>query len=984
MKFGMRSTAFKLICFALLLFVKANSQFYQLKNYNVKDGLPSSDVYAMLQDKSGYLWFTSDMGVSRFNGYEFKNFSTENGLADNTNFGLTEDYKGRIWFRSFSGQLSYYENEKINTPACNPTLKKMIGRAMLTSLYIDTGDTIWAGIDKNLVLKIDPPWKTENARLITIKNPGGYLILFSEENFIYGGSTLAVTDVTVYNNRLAELYTLPIQIPRTIGTIRYTYTLRSDHTYILTANNVLVNFNSNGIIYRKENKSVIIAVLENGNNKILAGTYDGTKDFENYSFTEASKLPNLNKKIITAICRDHENGIWFCTEGNGVFYLPYLNFLYYSPDNGFAESKISCVAKAGNKVVCGHLDGRLSILQQEHIQSLRFNPDTISASSSNRTTTLAYSKDLLYIATIKNIFTLDLSTFALETMATTGSKALIPTADGNLWSLQFNEMRKYATAPSFRKTATVKLNGYSDNIYLDRSEKIWICPTNSIWIWDSTTGLADGGKNIPLLNARIVDVQEDNEGNMWMVSRGSGVIAKKGNEYYSITQKDGLAGNMCRTIFIDSGNVVWVGTNNGLSKIQLKPGKEFAYTITSYSPKNGLLTNEVNDILRHENKLWLIHNNGVSVFDPANIRSNDNPPPVYITGLTVNDDSVTSVKQRTFSHNQNYFNIGFIGISFKDAANLEYRYKMEGVDSNWVYTSYTAVKYQTLPPGDYRFIVYAKNNDGYWSSTPATLAFKILPAWWQTWIFKIIVAFILLMLIFLIFRLRINTVRERDRKKSILQNRIAGIELKALRAQMNPHFVFNSINSVQYFITTNDPDSSQKYLSKFAKLIRYVVDNSKLTSIPVIREIEALTLYLELEALRFGKRFEYIINVHPNVDTEYTQIPSMLIQPYVENSIWHGIMHKEGNGKIEVALEMKGNVLCCIVQDNGIGRKRSMELKQETDISVHTSVGMSNTRERLEIINQVNNSDMSVEVSDVLNEKGEICGTKVEIHIPIS
>ena len=307
---------------------------------------------------------------------------------------------------------------------------------------------------------------------------------------------------------------------------------------------------------------------------------------------------------------------------------------------------------------------------------------------------------------------------------------------------------------------------------------------------------------------------------------------------------------------------------------------------------------------------------------------------------------------------------------------------MEGIDSNWIYTPYTSVNYQTLPPGNYRFVVYARNNDGYWSKKPASFSFAILPAWWQTWTFRIVAGIFLSFLIAVVFKIRLDVIRAKDQKKAVLQNRIAAIELNALRAQMNPHFVFNSINSVQYFITNNDPDSSQKYLSKFAKLIRYVVDNSKLTSIPIKNEIEALTLYLDLEALRFGTRFEYEIRVHENVDTQYTQIPSMLIQPYVENSIWHGIMHKNGNGKITVSLEMKNEVLHCIVEDNGIGRQKSRELKNPDHR--HESVGMSNTKERLDIINHVTNSNMSVRITDLHDEKGEARGTCVEIQIPSS
>jgi ligand-binding sensor domain-containing protein len=981
-----RNLKFRILCIALFLFARTDAQFYQFKNYNVKDGLPSSEVYDVLQDASGYLWFGTDMGISRFNGYEFKNFNTADGLADNTNFGLTEDSKGRIWCRSFSGRISYCENEKIKTTPCNSALKEILGRTLISSLYVDEGDTIWGGLNNTKVLKISPPWKTENVRLLDLKTPGAYLILFSESNFIYGGSSPLVCDLTVYNNSLKKLYAIPVHATQDRKVhIRFSYTLLGDHSYTITANNVVARFNEHGLLSRKENSAILVSIFDLGNSNLLAGTFEGVKQFSDYAFTEAGMFPLLDKKVITDICRDHENGIWFCTEGSGVFYLPFLNFRYYSPADGLSESKISCVAKAGNKVICGHLDGSLSILQQQKLQAFRLSTASSIVSGANRVTGMAFNgKDKLFIGTISNIFTLNLETLSAETNHLKGSKAIIRASDSTLWSLQFNNLVQFLPDQPFKLLSDVPLNVYSDNVYEDHTGKLWICPIHSIWSWSAKAGLVDEGKNVPLLDARIVDVQEDHEGNTWMVSRGNGVIIKRGNHFFNIAQKDGLAGNMCRTIFVDSGNVVWVGTNNGLSKIQVIPGNEFHYTITSYSSKNGLLTNEVNDILRFENKLWLIHNNGVSVFDPENIRNNTSPPPVYISGLMVNDDSVSTASALSFSYNQNYFNIGFIGLSYKDAGKLEYRYKMEGIDSNWIYTSYTSVKYQTLPPGSYRFVVFAKNNDGYWSAKPALLSFTILPAWWQTWYFNLISVFVLLVLLFFIFRIRINNVRKRDRKKALLHNRIAAIELNALRAQMNPHFVFNSINSVQYFITNNDPDSSQLYLSKFAKLIRYVVDNSKLTTISVQKEIEALKLYLDLETLRFGKHFEYHIHVDPGVDVEFTQIPSMLIQPYVENSIWHGIMHKEGTGKIEVTLKMKEHVLCCIVEDNGIGRKKSMELKQEKESTLHSSVGMSNTRERLEIINQVNKSSMSVVVSDVLDENGETCGTKVIIYIPIS
>lgn len=489
------------------------------------------------------------------------------------------------------------------------------------------------------------------------------------------------------------------------------------------------------------------------------------------------------------------------------------------------------------------------------------------------------------------------------------------------------------------------------------------------------------GKKNKLLTTRIAGIQEDAYGRMWMISRGEGVIVKDGNSYFQVKEKDGLASNMCLALFIDSGNVVWVGTNKGLSKITFSDRHENNYRVNSYYAKNGLLNDEVNGIARNGSKIWLAHNNGVSIFDPKKIRDNFTPPPVYITQVLVNDRPLPDMHSE-LDHSQNYFNISFTGLSYKDPGKVEYKYRMKGIDQDWIYTSYTNVKYPAVPPGSYTFEVYAKNNDGYWSKQPAAISFRVAPAWWQTWWFKITGAVVLLFFGGLLFRQRLNIIKRREHLRTIQRTKIAAAELKALRSQMNPHFMFNAINSVQYFITNNDPRSSEKYLSKFAKLIRYVVDNSKPSSIPLEKELEALRLYLDLESLRFENRFEYTIEIGDNVDTGYVQIPSMLIQPYVENAIWHGLMHKNGPGKITISLAMDDNILKCAVEDNGIGRKRSQELKAGRKNNMHKSVGMSITRERLDIINQINNSNLTVTITDLTDINGSATGTRIDLNIP--
>ncbi len=970
----------RLLLFLVLLPAVSRAQFHQFRNYNVADGLPSSEVYAMMQDASGYIWFTTDMGVSRFDGYTFRNFSTENGMPDNTIFGVQQDRKGRVWFRSFSGQLCYFSGDRMHSLPCNAAIAMQMTGAMMTSLYVDDGDTIWAGTNKNFVLKILPGWKTGDVKRIEMASAvKGYLCQFDRLDFIFGGGLAGGYKMDVYHRLDKKLY--GIQLFDTSwgkNGIRFSVTRLSGGDFVVTAHTAIARFNSAGLLSQNVLTSIGICTLEDGDGSILAATYDGVIAWRDQSFRAGSRIPKLDQKIVTGICRDRENGLWFCTEGNGVFYIPQRSFMYYTPADGLSESKISCVSATGGTLVAGHLDGTVSVMNGASVHSFFPATQTGPPGHPNRLTSVLCRQDgSIFASSVNGTYSLDVSGRSAGVVGA-GSKKIISSADGNTWSLRFRYIAKYEQH-SFRELKRIPLDVFADNIYEDRSGKLWVCAINGLWVYEDATGLVYLGKDNPLLASRIVDLQETPGGSTWMASRGNGVIVKKGTKFFSITQKDGLAGNMCRSLLTE-GNVTWVGTNNGLSRITVTSMEPFRYEVSTYTSRNGLLTDEVNNIVRLQEKLCVVHNNGITVLDPKELLNNTTPPPVYITATLVNGDSVSG-ETHSFGYDRNYFNFQFTGLSFKDPGAIEYKYKMEGIDSGWVYTPYTSVKYQTIPPGDYRFVVYARNNDGYWSRDAASMAFTILPPWWQTWWFKLLAISAGLLLVLLIFKMRLGKIRERDRKKAALQNRIAAIELTALRAQMNPHFVFNAINSVQYFITNNDPDSSQKYLSKFARLIRYVLDNSKLTTIPVQKELDALTLYLDLEALRFAKRFSYTITVHPGVDREHTQIPSMLIQPYVENAIWHGIMHKTGEGCLEIGMEMKGNVLKCSIEDNGIGRKKSLELKQEKE-TAHRSVGMSNTKERLEIINQVNNTGLSVTVTDLYDPSGEGCGTRVEIDIP--
>lgn len=233
------------------------------------------------------------------------------------------------------------------------------------------------------------------------------------------------------------------------------------------------------------------------------------------------------------------------------------------------------------------------------------------------------------------------------------------------------------------------------------------------------------------------------------------------------------------------------------------------------------------------------------------------------------------------------------------------------------------------------------------------------------------------------WQVSIEEKRNTEMELMKIKQQQAEIEMKALRAQMNPHFIFNSLNSINKYILKNDQVNASRYLTRFAKLIRLILDNSNSKEVALSDELEALRLYVEMESLRFSNKFAYEIAVHENVNTDTLQVPPLIIQPYVENAIWHGLLHKESGGKLLVSVATThDNLLTCTVEDNGIGRNRARILKSKT-ATANKSLGMKLTAERITMLNKHASLNASIEIIDLENDLGEATGTKVILTIPV-
>jgi ligand-binding sensor domain-containing protein/two-component sensor histidine kinase len=372
-------------------------------------------------------------------------------------------------------------------------------------------------------------------------------------------------------------------------------------------------------------------------------------------------------------------------------------------------------------------------------------------------------------------------------------------------------------------------------------------------------------------------------------------------------------------------------------------------------------------------------------FDPKALKVAPPPPDVTILGVKALDSSIQIEPQQpvALSYRQNFISIEFKSLQYHHEK-IRYYYQLEGLDEDWVNADgLLMAKYTNLPPGFYTFKVRSVNAAGTFSANTTTLRINIKPAFWQTNWFRILVLLFTAALIYIYFRARIHYIKKEARRRTLVQQKMAQLEMKALRAQMNPHFIFNALNSIQTFMMKSETEQALAYLNRFARLIRSVLDNSQQNTIPISKEVSMLENYIELEKLRFADQFDYQITIDPAIDPDFTEILTMIIQPFIENAIWHGLLHKKEKGRLLLSFTKMQDRILCVIEDNGIGRERSAALKQASGYT-HASRGLQITRDRLSLYNSRFNMDACFDMEDLFDDQGQPAGTRVNLWFPLA
>jgi hypothetical protein len=382
------------------------------------------------------------------------------------------------------------------------------------------------------------------------------------------------------------------------------------------------------------------------------------------------------------------------------------------------------------------------------------------------------------------------------------------------------------------------------------------------------------------------------------------------------------------------------------------------------------------------------NSNGFSVFNPEALQARlSNQKPV-ITGFLINGKSLNAGNLNNsgsairLTHHENNISISFSTLDYFNAVNQTYSVKLSDVEKNWTNIGLRSqVDYRNLAPGHYTLMIKTNSGDLENEANYAIISFIISPPFWkQAWFYTLLGA-IIITVVYLLYRYRVNTIKKQEALKSEYNRLVNETEIKALRSQMNPHFIFNSLNAINRYILKNEKKEASEYLSKFSKLIRLILDNSRQTKIPLSQDLNALCLYLELEKLRFQDNFSYSIHIDDAISTESVFIPPLLIQPIVENAIWHGLLPKVAASHIQITMKLNGIFLDCTVEDNGIGRKKSAEMKTG-QVLEKSSVGIHATEQRLRLLFNNDKAKKLLEITDLFDITGNPAGTRVTLHIP--
>lgn len=998
----------------------AQQQFY-FKNLTERDGLSNNSVTCFLQDSTGFMWIGTKSGLNRFNGNSWslyqpgrdKRYHISNGFIT----ALKQDKNGRIWAATrrglncidpLIGRTEVYLPKEGDPDAMPSDLIWDVEPARDGGIWIapDAKDFCYYDPDKKKLTQYDFRHYVEENHLS--RNPKYHSIFRIIE--LEGGSLLlATTDGIFLYDSKSHAYTLIAPVPLN-NAIYSRLDKLSKRVFFVDADYQMVEVD---LTDRKWRTSKLRNISLSDNKKNSASIFDEIV------------LPAA--KGLATIAADGKAGLLI----EGSYTAPYQLLpgnvqSIYTDRQGIAwvgtENGVSRFIPSFNKALHVTLPNIGSYLVPPSVKNISFNPVSkqwlVAIPGRNQLLGIddqygyvtewqrpnandtCYSfflqgRDSLFLLGrgVIQLYSFNQKTWNRIKLPKPFDRAMLQAmaldASGQIWLVsQSGSLFKYdpvtKTVTSF---AEEKIGSLNNCLAFDAG-------SNCMWIGTTGYGLfrynfatdkffhieADLNNEKTLPSFIINDLLVDGSGNLWIASFEGGLSKYKTSAapetgFTNYSSLNGLRDNNVYGLSADANGGVWFSTIKGIGHIN--SGNKIKW----FNEETGLPVSAFNRGLVALPSGSVASVTGDEFIRFQEPRSGDlEDCPMVIQDVYIHDTLHYSVMGNrevdAFDYTDNTFTFHFATLDYSSPEAIRYTYMLEGFDKDWVNAGgQHTVRFANLEPGTYQFKVKALTPNGQVYPSTASWQFTIAPPFWETGIFRTLLIVGLLGLLYALFRNRLKVVR----KEAALRHRIAETEMMALRAQMNPHFIFNCLNSIESLIGSDQKEKATQYLSKFARLIRSILEHAKSNAVPIWKDVEVLKLYISLEELRFSGKFTWELRVDPALQEGDFKVPPLVVQPFVENAIHHGLLNKrDDGGRLLIDVSLHDDQIVYRIEDNGVGREQSASYLKHRESMQH-SMGLDIAMDRIRLFNRATAGGVSI--TDLKDADGKACGTRVDVTL---
>jgi two-component sensor histidine kinase len=964
----------------IFLFFSLCLQLYSQEpiRFTTKQGLPTNHIYDIQEDANGFMWFATKRGLVKYDGETFRTYTIQDGLPNNDTWKLDLDYQGRLLYFSKSAYQGYILNDSIYKFSTDD--KTVISPSSFSNSK--KGYWFWGNglkkIENNKIFNDSFSYEeyftfkskiSENNSLPNTRNMQFLLIPEKKEVFVINKIE---NKIAIYDWNFKYNSSITIEAPG--------YFKESDN---FTDSGVICNQIAfcafeNGVLFIdfKKNKTSFILFSElfgvakpnYFRCKVLKNEFQisipGHLAIFDYQLRVKEKF-SFSEQLGQHSFKDSRGHVWLIDISNGISLIPNTQI----KATAFLKNlKVQKINTEGERFYAGvNNKGIYSLNRYNHKvkQLISFNiPHTeiyqIKKDRSTNNMRIVTARDS-YDIVDENLVRIRVNNIInnkVDNFSASGAKDIVT----------FNNAT-YLISTYIIKSDVNEKNSklISTNKGLSQAEtynnKLYLAGSNGLYQLENDSLLKIQPNN-NLLQTSILSLLSKKE-NLIAGTDGRGIYFYNGNKTTYLKNTDGFSIQR----IIEKQNELWFATNKGVHKLLLDDKDlENSKIVNSFYESDGLLQNNINDIYIEKDTLYAATDVGISKINTKDTLYQQKPKLYFKTKsdtLIYKNEARDNIEITFGLHN--YVNQEYV----------KYEYRLLPSQKKWTTTQTKNLNFSNLSPNLYELQV--KVVDQHFNETIVSQYINIVPRWWQTTTVKISFSlFGLLCFLGILKGIKIQ-IQKKERAKAQLDKKIAGLELQALRSQMNPHFVHNSLNAIQYYIQRNEVEQSENYLVKFSKLIRMFFEYSRRQSITIKEELELLRNYLDIEKLRFEEKLSYSISVCDAIDEEERLIPSMLLQPIVENAVNHGLFHKLDNGCVSISFKkIDDDTFQVIVKDDGIGLYKAKELHKRSSKN-YQSNSSAVLQERLELLNQSKDWEIEYEIIDQSTIDKDTTGTIVRL-----